>query len=233
MVSSSIARKFVMAITGLFLIMFLIAHLTGNLLLLKGDGGVAFNQYAHFMKHNPLIILSEFVLLAGFLFHIVQGIVLIRNNRAARPVAYAYKDNSETQSTFSKYMGPLGIVILAFLILHLLDFFAYKYTANLFGGVDMVTVDGVEMADLAPIVYAKFGKLVFVIMYVVAMAIVGFHLHHGFQSAFQSLGMNHKKYTPIIKKVGAVYAIIVPLLFALIPILIYFGCCTGATCSAH
>lgn len=231
-VTSSIARKFVMSITGIFLITFLIAHLTGNLLLLKSDGGEAFNVYAHFMKHNILIILSEFVLAAGFLFHIVQGIALVIENRKARPIQYSYGDKAETKSKFSKWMGPLGIAILVLLIIHLLDFFAYKYTADLMGGVGMKTYDGVEMADLATLVYAKFSNILYVILYVVFMLVLAFHLHHGFHSAFQSLGLNHKKYSPIIKKVGTVYAILIPLAFALIPIMIYFGC-TGASCSAH
>ena len=231
-ITSSIARKFVMSITGIFLITFLIAYLTGNLLLLKSDGGDAFNVYAHFMKHNILIVLSEFVLFGGILFHIVQGIALIIENKKARPIQYSYKDNTETKSKFSKWMGPLGLAILVLLILHLVDFFAYKYTADLMGGVGMVTIDGVEMADLATLVYVKFSSIVYVIIYVVFMLVVAFHLHHGFHSAFQSLGLNHKKYTPIIHKVGTVYAILIPLAFALIPILIYFGC-TGASCSAH
>lgn len=231
-ITSSIARKFVMSITGIFLITFLLAHLTGNLLLLKSDGGEAFNVYAHFMKHNILIILSEFVLAAGFLFHIVQGIALVIENKKARPIQYAYGDKSESKSKFSKWMGPLGIAILVLLIVHLLDFFAYKYTADLMGGVGMKTYEGVEMADLATLVYAKFSSLFYVILYVVFMLVLAFHLHHGFHSAFQSLGLNHKKYTPIIKKVGTVYAILIPLVFALIPIMIYFGC-TGASCSAH
>lgn len=220
-----------MSITGLFLIVFLLAHLTGNLLLLKSDGGEAFNVYAHFMKHNVLIILSEFILAAGFLFHIVQGVILVLQNKSARPIQYAM-EKAETKSKYSKYMGPLGIAILVLLIVHLLDFFAYKYTADLMGGVGMKTYEGVEMADLATLVFEKFKSPLYVLLYVVFMLVLAFHLHHGFQSAFQSLGLNHKKYTPIIHRVGTIYAILIPLAFALIPIMIYFGC-TGASCSAH
>jgi len=221
-ITSSIARKFVMSVTGIFLILFLIAHLTGNLLLLVPDGGDSFNVYAHFMKHNILIILSEFVLLAGFLTHIVQGIMLMLQNKAARPIAYA-KENTETKSKFSKWMGPLGIIIFLFLILHLLDFFAYKYTADLMGGVDMVIIDGVEMADLATLVFKKFSSIIYVLIYIVFMLVLAFHLHHGFQSAFQSLGINHKKYTPVIQKAGVIYSILVPLAFASVPVLIFIG----------
>ena len=231
-ITSSIAKKFVMSVTGLFLIVFLLAHLAGNLALLKCDGGEAFNVYAHFMKHNILIVLSEFVLAAGFLFHIVQGIMLVVQNRAARPIQYA-KDKAETKSKYSKYMGPLGVAILVLLIIHLLDFFAYKYTADLMGGVGMKTYEGVEMADLATLVYAKFESPLYVLLYVVFMLVLAFHLHHGFHSAFQSLGLNHKKYNPLIKTIGTVYAIVVPLAFALIPILIYLGVAGGGSCCSH
>ena len=221
-ITSSIARKFVMSITGVFLIVFLLAHLSGNLLLLVPDGGNAFNVYAHFMKHNILIILSEFILFGGIIFHAVQGIILLKQNKAARPVAYAM-EKAEVKSKFSKWMGPLGIAILVLLILHLVDFFAYKYTADFMGGIKMVTIEGVEMANLSEIVYAKFANPLYVLIYIVFMLVLAFHLHHGFQSAFQSLGLNHKKYTPIISKVGTIYAILIPLAFAIIPIMIFLG----------
>ena len=231
-ITSSIARKFVMSITGLFLISFLLVHLVGNLTLLKCDGGNAFNEYAHFMKHNPLIAASEVVLFLGFILHIVQGIALVRINRAARPIQYAHKDNTETKSAYSKYMAQLGIIILILLIWHLWDFFSYKYFSDLRGGIGMVIIDGVEMPDLASIVYDELSELSHLIMYLVFMIVLALHLHHGFQSAFQSLGLNHKKYTPIIKKIGVAYAILVPLAFAIVPIAIFFGL-AGATCSGH
>ena len=227
MVSSSLARKFVMAGTGIFLILFLIVHVTGNLLLLKNDGGVAFNQYAHFMKHNPLILAGEVVLFAGILWHVVQGIILMVKNRAARPVDYAYKNTSERKSFFSKYMGQMGILILILLIWHLYNFFSYKYFAELRGGIDMVEIEGEKVADMASIVYEELSIIGNVIIYLVFVALIAFHLHHGFQSAFQSLGLNHRKYTPIIKKIGVAYSIIIPLLFAVIPVLIFLGFAGG------
>ena len=233
-ITSSIARKFNMSITGLFLISFLLVHLAGNFALLKCDGGAAFNEYAHFMKHNPLIAAGEIVLFLGIILHVVQGIALYRQNKAARPQGYAYGDKAETKSAFSKYMAQLGMLILVLLIWHLWDFFSYKYFADLRGGVDMVSVNGVEMVDMASIVYRELNELSHVIMYTVFMIVIGLHLHHGFQSAFQSLGLNHKKYTPIIQKVGVAYAILIPLAFAIIPIYIYFAGCYGTgTCTAH
>lgn len=232
LITSSIARKFVMSLTGLFLIGFLVAHLLGNLSLLNCDGGEAFNEYAHFMKHSTLMVIGEVVMFLGFIMHIVMGIQLIFKNKAARPIAYA-KENAEVKSPFSKYMSHLGILLMVLLLWHLFDFFSYKYFAGLRGGIEMVTIGGVEMADMATIVYAKLSELPHIIMYTVFMILISFHLHHGFQSAFQSMGLNHKKYTPIIKMAGTAYAILIPLGFALIPILIYLGVAGGGSCCSH
>jgi len=232
LITSSIARKFVMALTGLFLIVFLVAHLLGNLSLLNCDGGEAFNEYAHFMKHTPIMVIGEVVMFLGFIMHIIMGIQLTFQNKSARPIAYA-KNNAEVKSPFSKYMSHMGILLVVLLSWHLFDFFSYKYFADLRGGIEMVTINGVEMPDLASIVYAELSELSHVIMYTVFMIVISFHLHHGFQSAFQSMGLNHKKYTPIIKMVGTAYAILIPLGFALIPILIYLGIAGGGSCCSH
>lgn len=217
--SSSVGKKFIMSITGLFLIVFLVTHLIGNVSLLFKSGD-AFNEYAHFMKHNPLIIVGEVVMFLGFLFHIVDGLALEKSNRSKRSQGYAVSHSHKKVSWTSRYMGPFGVVILAFLILHLYDFFRFKYVVT----PPSTEVNGVEMADLHSIVVNVFSTDIFhVIIYSVAMLVIGLHLHHGFQSAFQSLGLNHKKYTPAIQIVGKAYAVIIPLLFALIPIFIYLG----------
>jgi len=217
--TSSIGRKLVMSITGLFLVVFLVAHLVGNVSLLMEDGA-KFNEYAHLMKHNPLIILSEVVLFAGFIAHIVQGILLERKNRGARTQQYAVANDNEKVSWTSKYMGPFGIIILLFLGLHLYDFFRFKYLV----AAPMITINGVEMADLHPIVHNVYKtSIAHLIIYPLAMIIIGLHLSHGFQSAFRSLGLYHVKYTPAIIGLGTVYAIVVPALFAIIPIFVHFG----------
>ncbi|MEM7550064.1 MAG: succinate dehydrogenase cytochrome b subunit [Bacteroidota bacterium] len=218
-ISSTLGRKLVMAVTGIFLITFLVVHLIGNVSLITDPTGLAFNQYAHFMKTNPLIKLSEVILFAGFLFHSVDGILLMSKNRKARPVRYAVDNKSKTYSWTSKYMGPFGVVILVFLIIHLVDFFSYKYFRN-----DLLVkymVDGTMIDDLSTKVYSSFANPLMVIFYTVSMVVIGLHLHHGFQSSFQSLGLNHKKYTPFIEKLGTAFAVIVPLGFALIPIIIF------------
>lgn len=220
--SSSLGKKLVMAITGLFLVQFLLIHLIGNFSLMSADGE-AFNQYAHFMKHNKLIIASEFILFGGFLLHIIQGIQLVLSNKAARSQGYAVPHKNEKVNPMSKYMGPFGVVILVFLIWHLLEFFSYKYFRP--GALDMVIYDGVSMPDLYSKVrheFEGFEGLLHIVAYTIAMVVIAFHLNHGFQSAFQSLGANHKKYTPILKKLGTAYSIIVPALFVMVPVVIYF-----------
>ena len=215
--SGSIGRKIIMALTGIFLILFLIEHLIGNLLLLKADEGAAFNEFAHFMKHNPLIMIGEVVLFLGFIFHIVDGIMLVAKNRSARPVKYAVSNKSEVTSWTSKFMGPFGIIILVFLVVHLYDFFRYKYFAP------VANMPGTDISDLASLVYVKFQSIGYVAFYVVAMLVVAFHLYHGFQSAFQTLGINHVKYNGLIKGIGVLYSIVVPLGMAIIPIVIYIN----------
>lgn len=206
-----------MSLTGLFLISFLVVHLIGNIQLLYGDGGMAFNEYAHFMKTNKLILVAEIILFAGFLFHIVDGILLMKRNRKARKVGYA-SNKSKVGNWASKFMGPFGIIILVFLVIHLNNFFKYK----IFPGDKIVNMPGTEVADMASLVYAAFADPLEVIFYVFCMAIVGFHLWHGFESSFQTLGLNNKKYTPFIRIVGRAYSILIPLGFALIPLIIYF-----------
>ncbi len=229
--TSSVGRKIVMGLTGLFLIIFLMAHLAGNIPLLFADGGEAFNNYAHFMKHNKLIVLSEVILFLGFIIHIYQGIYLYRTNKAARTQKYAVPHKNSKVSTASKIMGPLGMIILIFLIMHLWDFFAFKYgvrgplvDAKLLDGSPLLDSDGNAIPDLFAQVIVQFQESIYsVFVYPVAMAAVSWHLIHGFQSAFQSLGWRHKKYTPLIQSVGFAYAILVPLAFAVIPILIKLG----------
>lgn len=217
--TSSIGQKTVMALTGLFLIVFLAVHLLGNLQLLQQDEGRAFNVYAYFMTHNPVIKTTSYLLYAFILLHAVQGILLMRQNRAARGEKRYAVSHIRSNERASRIMGPLGIIILVFIVLHMYQFWFQMH----WGDLRMVLYDGTdhEVKDLYVLVTEMYKKLVFVLFYVVSMAVVGFHLWHGFWSAFQTLGLNHKKYTPVIKWIGAAYAIIVPALFALIPIVMF------------
>ena len=220
--NSSLGRKLVMALTGLFLIVFLLEHLIGNVLLVTSfeSGGDAFNQYAHFMKQTMIIRVAEVGLFATFFIHIGQGIALLRKNAKARPQRYAVSTKSNT-SPMSKAMGALGIILLVFFIIHLNNFFRYKYLPTEHTP-EHIVIDGVDMEDMAGLAYEEFSHLYLVIFYVISMAVVAFHLWHGFQSAFQTLGLNHKKYTPLIKGLGKGFSVLVPLGLGLIPVLIYF-----------
>lgn len=217
--TSTIGRKVIMALTGLFLIMFLAVHLAGNLQLLYDDGGEAFNLYTQFMAHNPFI---QIVSKGNFFFiflHIFVSLTLYVRNKKARPIGYKVSAGNSNSSWSSRSMALLGTFILMFIMLHL-----YGYWFNLkFGEVAMVIIDGVSMHDAYGLVAASYTIPGVVAFYVFAMIVLGFHLWHGFASAFQSLGLNHPKYNGIISGLGKFYAIIVPALFALIPIYMYLN----------
>ncbi|WKZ58671.1 MAG: succinate dehydrogenase cytochrome b subunit [Cyclobacteriaceae bacterium] len=216
--SSSLGKKLLMALTGLFLILFLAVHLAGNLQLLKDDGGKSFNVYAEFMSTNPLIQTISKGNFAFIIIHAVYALILSVQNRKARgPVGYA-QTSGKSSIWASRNMGILGTVILAFIIIHLKDFWAQMH----FGSIPTVNYDGAEVRDLANIVNIWFAKGWYVALYVICMAAIGFHLWHGFSSAFQTLGLNHLKYNGVINFVGRAFAIIVPALFASIPLFMFF-----------
>jgi succinate dehydrogenase / fumarate reductase, cytochrome b subunit len=209
--SSTIGRKLMMSLTGLFLILFLVVHLAGNLQL-------SFNLYAKFMTSNPLIVTISVVNFSFILLHIIVSAILSARNRGARgSVGYAVNDNSSTWS--SRNMGILGTLILVFLVIHLSNFW-YK---THFGDIPLANYDGVEAKNLFAVVDYAYSQPWYVILYVVSMAVLAFHLYHGFGSAFQTLGLNHVKYNRVIKVVGVAFSIIVPVLFAIIPIVMYLN----------
>lgn len=219
MFSSSLGRKLTMALTGLFLILFLAVHLAGNLQLLKADEGRSFNIYAEFMSTNPLIQIVSKGNFAFILIHVIWAIMLTRQNKAARgPVGYAEASGKSSHWT-SRNMGILGTLVLVFIVIHLKDFWAAMH----FGDMPTVTYDGETYRDIYSVVNEWFHKPWYVALYVFCMGAVGFHLYHGFASAFQTLGLNHLKYNSLIQTVGRAFAIIVPLLFAAIPVLMFFN----------
>lgn len=280
---SSIAKKYWMALTGLFLCLFLAGHLAGNLQLIFSDA-LHFNQYALFMTSNPAVKLLSYVTYISILFHAVDGIMLTIQNKKARPVGYAKTDGSSS-TLASRNMAVLGTLILVFIVTHMVNFWAVmhfdknmplqKITVEVMGqkqelyltvigGYQPVAQTANSLNDATKMglptyienrteffntqAKVKIGEgykdlhkltvdffkskrklfdvipnegLVFTILYVLAMAVLSFHLLHGFQSAFQSLGINNK-FTPAIKTFGTAFAIIVPLLFAIIPVYIHF-----------
>ncbi len=214
---SSITKKIIMSLVGLFLIVFLLVHLSINILILFDDTYELFNQAAHFMVNNPIIQTVQWILFLGFIIHIILGIILQIQNWLARPVKYNKKPSSEL-SYFSKFMIHTGAIILIFLIIHFANFFIKMK----FGGVDPISYESGTYANMGALVTALFKDGYYVVFYIVALLLLGFHLDHGFQSAFQSLGLNHTRYTPVIKVIGRLYAIVVTLGFIAIPVIIYF-----------
>lgn len=215
--SSSIGKKLIMGLTGLFLISFLLVHCFLNSFVFFDNTGVLFNEGAHFMSTNWIIRAMEVVLMAGLLLHIVQGARLTFQNQAARPVKYAYENGNANSKWYSRSMGLLGTLLLIFLIVH----FSQFWIVSRFTGIPTVDVNGHE--DLYAVMKETFKDIWMVILYVAAMASLAYHLLHGFASTFQTLGWNHKKYTPIIKAVGVGFSILIPLLFAAMPIWIHLG----------
>ena len=269
LLKSSLAKKYWMALTGLFLCLFLVGHLAGNLQLLVADNALNFNKYALFMTTNPAVKVLSYVTYLSILFHSIDGAILVFQNRAARPIKYA-KNNAAANSPWaSRNMGVLGTVILVFIVTHMITFWApMHFDKNMplqTTSIDVqgqkqdfyLTTDGgyipksqVEQKmilikdrtdfydananvkikegykDLYKITIAFFKDaktgLIATIVYVLSMAVLAFHLSHGFASAFQSLGANNPKYNGLIRGFGKGFSILVPLLFAIIPLYIHF-----------
>jgi len=218
--SSSIGQKYIMSLTGLFLMFFLIVHLVGNLQLLSDDGGESFNTYAYFMTHNPLIKTISYSLYAFILIHAIQGILLWRQNRAARgEVKYAVHHTRAAERP-SRNMAWLGIVIFVFLAIHMYQFW-WQMKMGVLPPVIVEAYDDPVQNLYAPVA-AAFKSLYYVLFYVVCMSVIALHLWHGFWSSFQTLGINHPRYTPLIKGIGYLYAIGIPIGFAMIPVIFYF-----------
>jgi succinate dehydrogenase / fumarate reductase, cytochrome b subunit len=211
---SSITKKIVMALAGLFLITFLVIHLAINLLLILNDGGAAYSVAVEFMTTNPLIKIMEIFLMGGFALHILIGVIIQIQNWMARPVRYKVEGYSHL-SFFSKYMIHTGAIIFIFLCVHFTNFYFVKL-----GWVS--PPEGLNKEDFYQMATLLFADKFYAILYVVLMIFLGFHLHHAFQSAFQTLGLNHTKYTPFIKVVSTIYSIAVPLGFASIPLFFIF-----------
>lgn len=276
LIKSSIAKKYWMAVTGLFLCLFLVGHLLGNLQLIMKtgeEGRRAFNEYAYFMGHNIFIKIMSYITYVSIIFHAVDGILLTIQNKKARPVNYVYNNPSANSSLPSRWMALLGSLILVFIVTHMANFwwkmkiseeiplhtYKVKIDERLGQSPDIdyyythvpstnpipkdtaqIEEKGTELflkssnlklaegyRDLHTVVMDFFNPdvndkaLLYLLIYVISMGVLAFHLWHGFASAFQSLGLNHAKYNTLVKKAGQGFAVIIPLLFALIPILIF------------
>jgi succinate dehydrogenase / fumarate reductase, cytochrome b subunit len=268
LLKSSLGKKYWMALTGLFLCLFLVGHLAGNLQLLVPDNALNFNKYALFMTTNPAVKLLSYLTYLSIVFHAIDGLLLAFQNKKARPIGYAKNSPSANSSFSSRNMAVLGTLVLVFIATHMINFWAKMHFDEKFPlqtikieaqpGMKQdfyLTTDGgyipanepsyiiknkTEFYDAKANVKIKEGYkdlykitfeffkdpkygLWFTLFYVLSMAVLAFHLFHGFQSAFQTMGANNPKYTPFIKLFGKGYAIIVPLLFAIIPLYIHFS----------
>ncbi|MFQ5636767.1 MAG: succinate dehydrogenase cytochrome b subunit [bacterium] len=226
LVWSSVGKKIIMALTGLAMIIFLLEHLSGNLLLLSKDPD-PYNKYAHFLiSFGWVIILAELVLVAILAFHVYSGISVAIGKKQARPQAYhktAAAGGPSKKNLASSTMIYTGVALFIFLVIHLKTF---KYGPGIEEGyVAQVEVSGEQVRDLHKLVVDVFQHPGYVIGYVAVMLFLGFHLRHGFWSAFQSLGVNHPRVTPLIYSLGLLVAAVLGVGFLLIPIWIYF---TGA-----
>jgi len=211
--SSSVGRKFIMGLSGLFLITFITIHLLINLFsLISAD---LFNAGSHFMATNPLIQIMQYVLAAGFIIHIVMGIRLTIQNNAARPVKYACNKPGENSSFASRSMIYTGMLVVVFLILHMKDFFVeikFNHLSN-------VAVANPTDYDL---LVQVFQNPIYILIYVIAFIALGIHLNHGFQSAFQTMGLNHKRYNPLIKSAGVAFCALITVGFSAVALFHFF-----------
>ncbi|MCW4452882.1 succinate dehydrogenase cytochrome b subunit [Kaistella sp. BT6-1-3] len=207
--SSTIGRKYAMALSAMFLLLFLIMHLSVNLISVFSPS--AFNSASEFMGYNPLIqFLMQPILGFAVIFHFVMGFVLELKNRSARPVKYAMNNGSANSTWMSRNMIISGLVVLAFLGLHMYDFWWHEINFK------YVEANAPDNERFWHELHAKFADAWRVIFYIIAFVLLGLHLAHGFQSSFQSVGARHPKYTPVIKALGTWYSILIPAGFIII-----------------
>jgi len=205
---SAVSKKFVMALAGLFLLLFLPVHLGINLMLLKSDPE-SFNNAAHFMATFPLVKVVEILLILAILVHISWGLLLQIQNWLSRPVRYAVRNKSET-SAFSRFMIWTGGTVLIFLVIHFFNFYFIK----------LGIVEG-DPENFYATAYQLFALRGYVILYWVCFVVLGFHLYHALQSAFQTLGLANEFWTPVLKVISLIYSIVLPAGFAIIPLVIW------------
>jgi succinate dehydrogenase / fumarate reductase cytochrome b subunit len=211
-IDSSVGKKLVMAVTGLFLYIYLIIHLIANLFILYPDNGNAFNAYTAFMSSNiniPIRIV-EIVLFLAIIYHIINGLRLWLINKKARGNNYKENNPSANSTFFSRFMVQSGVIILIFLIIHLRTFFI----PHKFGHPEETMYESAIIA---------FSNTYYSLFYVIAMVLLAFHLIHGFQSGFQTLGLRHNKYTSFVKILGVLLSILICAGFALIPLYFIFS----------
>ncbi len=212
--TSSIGKKFLMAFTGFFLIFFLIVHAGINSMIFFNDSGHTFNIVASFMLHNYIVRIFEIGLFAGFILHSVQGLMIWKQNVAARKISYKKQVYLPEIKLNSRLMGWLGTFILLFLVMHLYHFWASTKNELYFHGPDVNLYEQMKEIFTNPLWFA---------LYMIGLASLLFHLLHGFHSAFETFGINNRRWTPIIRGIGVFYSVVICLLFASMPIAFMAG----------
>ncbi len=219
--STSVGKKLIMGLTGIFLILFLVVHAGLNACIWANDNGEMFNKAAHFMGSMVAPRVLEIGLFAGLLLHIIQGLMLELSNRGKRKVGYAVNYGNSGSKWYSRSMGLLGTIILLFLVLHLYNFWtSARFTGE---GLEDINYNGVEMHNMFGLMKSTFTELWVVIVYVLGCLSLGYHLAHGFQSAFKTLGVHNKRYHLMLSSMGYGFSVIITLVFALMPISFYLG----------
>jgi succinate dehydrogenase / fumarate reductase, cytochrome b subunit len=217
--TSSVGKKVVMGLTGIFLILFLVVHVGINACIWAMDKGQMFNIAAHFMGGTVVMRILEIGLFAGFLLHIIQAYVLTLQNQKRRNKGYAVPMGNKGSKWYSRNMGLLGTLILLFLVVHLRNF----WIPSRFMDMPEVTYNGVTMHNLFDLMQTTFTNPWLVGLYVLGCISLAWHLKHGFQSAFRSLGVHNPRYLHLLNAVGTAFSIVVPLAFAMMPISMYFN----------
>jgi succinate dehydrogenase / fumarate reductase, cytochrome b subunit len=217
--TSSIGKKFIMSVTGIFLISFLVIHVGVNACIWANDGGQMFNLASHFMGTTVVIRILEVGLFAGLLLHIIQGLILEIQNRSRRSKGYAISLGNRGSKWYSRSMGLLGTLLLFFLIMHLSHF----WVPSRFTDLPTIEINGREVANQYAEIIRVFQSPLVDLLYVLGCLSLMYHLLHGFQSAFRTLGVPNGKYISLIKVAGFGFAVIVSLAFAMMPVSVYLG----------
>jgi len=222
--TSSIGKKVIMSLSGLFLIAFLCVHLALNLLLIFDNSGDLFNQGAHFMATNPIIKIVEPILAIGFIIHIVWAITLTLQNQKARPIKYALRNQSDNATWASRNMFILGGLVLIFLAIHLYNFWWNIKFPSLGTPLAETNVGGVEMENTYALVAGLFREsIVYCGLYILGAIFLGLHLTHGFWSAFQSIGFSNDIWRKRLSALGYIFAVIIAVGFSIIPLYFIVG----------
>lgn len=213
-------RKSIIAATGLFLCIFLIVHLSANALLLLPEATARglYNSYSAALRGNILITIVAYVLYLSIVFHVIYAGIVTYKNRRTKDKSYTLNRKNENSTWSSQNMGFLGILILIFIVVHLVNFWARVKL----GIGENVGVDEAGNIDVYEVTTALFQNIYYVIFYAILMIPLGFHLHHGLKSAFKTLGFYHKKGLNFVAKISLFYAVIISAGFGVIPLILYF-----------